>query len=676
MGLTQKILLFTGLLVVALVATSLGFATFESERIAREVITQALGETREVWQTYEADRYAKLKLGIRVLANDAHFKAAVVETDQATILDTLQERGRDMKADFLVATDEAGQVVARTDRPREHGQDLSKDPIIRSPLEGEEASTVWRQGELLFHAVAVPMQTGPTLVGSLVAGYAINDVLAGQLRKLTRSEIAFLVMSGETAPRLAASSLGPSEGALRDALAKGSLAPVGNETFGVDLMGDRHLGIAIPLHAAGGTLVGQVLALRSVSAETAAFRRLRNSLILVSLGMMALALAVAAYSARRITGPVRSLVGLVERARDGSYAGRVAVSTSDEIGILATAFNALLADLREKNQMIAFLRDGLTIARGGVAADRSVPGDTGVRSATGAGTPSPRGDRLERGTVFAERYEIQGTLGRGGMGVVYRAHDRQIDEVVALKVLRAEALAEDETLLERFKQELKLARRITHRNILRTHDFGEAAGVPFISMEYVEGVSLKDLLRSRGALPLAVGLSVAKQMCHGLEAAHQQGVIHRDIKPHNMLILPETGELKIMDFGIARVSAVEAEAKGLTRAGAVMGTPDYIPPEQAQGQPADFRSDLYSLGVVLFESFTGVLPFRGDTAMAVILAHVQTPPPAPRSLNPQLPPELEAIVLRCLEKSPARRFQRVGEMLEALTTLSARLAAD
>jgi serine/threonine-protein kinase len=288
-----------------------------------------------------------------------------------------------------------------------------------------------------------------------------------------------------------------------------------------------------------------------------------------------------------------------------------------------------------------------------------------------AGAPAA-GAVLGRGQVFAGRYEVLGTLGKGGMGVVYRARDRQLDEVVALKLLRPEALAADPTLLERFKQELKLARRITHRNVLRTHDFGETSGVPYISMEYVDGVTLKEVVHSRGALPLGVGLSIAKQMCHGLGAAHAGGVVHRDIKPQNMLILPETAELKIMDFGISRVSSVEPGSSGLTTAGTVMGTPDYMPPEQAQGRPADFRSDLYSLGVVLFEIFTGRLPFKGETPMAVVVAHIQKEVPRPRSLNPKLPLELEAAILRGLQKDPAKRWQNADEILGALSAISTR----
>ena len=680
MRLTQKILLFTGALVVALVGSTLAFTTVQADRLARATIRQGLDETREVWQALLADRFNKLRLGVRVLANDPPFKAALVETDQATAFDTMRERGRDLAADFMLATDASGRLVARTDRPGASGDDLAADPIVRRALAGEESATLWRQDDRLFTAVAVPMTIGPELVGTLVAGYGLDEAAATQLRRLTHSEIAFVVQPPGQPPRLAVSSLGAREAALGAALGRPELGAGASEPFEVDLGGERHIGVRIPLKTVAGEEVGAALALRSVAAETAAFRQFRNSLVLVSLGVMVVALLLASAAAARITGPLRTLVALVERVRDGSYSGAVSVQTRDEIGVLARAFNAFVADLREKDQMISFLRDGMTAlhqATGvGPALALSASASTLANSPTLAHSlTAAGGDALARGQVFAERYEILGILGKGGMGVVYRARDRQLDEVVALKLLRPEALASDPSLLERFKQEIKLARRITHRNVLRTHDFGETGGVPYISMEYLEGVTLKDLVRNRGALPLGVGLSIAKQMCHGLAAAHETGVVHRDIKPQNMLILPETGELKIMDFGIARVSSVSPEEAGLTSAGMVMGTPDYMPPEQAQGRPADFRSDLYSLAVVLFEIFVGRLPFSGDTPVAIVMAHVQQPPPAPRSMNPRVPADLAAVILRGLEKDPARRWQSTAELLEALSAISQKTEA-
>jgi len=686
MGLTGKILLFIATLVVLLVGGTLAFTTVQADRLARGTIDAGLKETRDVWQTIQADSFNKLRLGVRVLANDPYFKAAIAERDQNTALDSLGERGHDLAADFMMATDPDGKLIARTDRPSDTGDDLSADPIVGRALEGEDSASLWLQGDQLYTAVAVSMQTGPELVGVLVAGYRLNEAVASQIHKLTHSEIAFLVRPAGGPEKLAVSSLGPGEPALAQALSLPAMAQA-DAPFEIDLAGERHIGIRIPLKSETGEEVGAALALRSLSAETVPFRRFRNVLIAVSLGVMVLGLLAAWVAAARITGPVRKLVGLVERIRDGSYSGAVAVQGRDEIGILARAFNALVADLREKDQMIGFLREGMTEMRKGAAATTAgggggtLPGAGPGGASAGPDAPTlqiqqpAKGAAMQRGDVFADRYEILGTLGKGGMGVVYRARDRQLDEVVALKLLRPEALATDKTLLERFKQEIKLARRITHRNVLRTHDFGETGGVPFISMEYLEGVTLKDLVRNRGALPLGVGLSIAKQMCHGLGAAHETGVVHRDIKPQNMLILPETGELKIMDFGISRVSSVEPGTSGLTTAGTVMGTPDYMPPEQAQGRQADFRSDIYSLAVVFFETFTGTLPFKGDNPMAVVVAHIQQPAPKPRSVNPKLSPELEALILKGLAKDPAKRWQTTDELLEALSALSARAEA-
>jgi serine/threonine-protein kinase len=691
MGLTQKILLFTSLLVVALVLASLGFTTWEAEKLAQENIEKGLAETKSLWGTFEADRFNKLKLGIRTLSNDTFFKALVQRTidepDPAdeTLFNTLGERNLDIAADFILATDANGIVLARSDRAGVKGEDLSKDAIVMRPLEGEESSsTVWRQGDALFHAVSVPMSFSGNLLGVLVAGYGINDALAKQMQKLSHSDVAFLAQAPGQPPQLSVSSLGRKEDDFRAALSLPLLAPGSSDkSFGLDLGGERYVAIQVPLKAAGGAIVGSVVALRSVAEETASFRQFRNSLVLVSLVVMALGLVLAYFASRQITGPVRTLVDMVERARDGSFSGAVVVNTRDEIGVLARTFNHLLADLREKDQMIGFLREGMTLMKKSGGDDSSDSGSqvtASLQATTPSGGPGPGGGgsgKLERGSVFANRYEVQNVVGKGGMGVVYRALDRQLDEEVALKVLRSEALREDPTILDRFKQETKLARRITHRNVLRTHDFAEADGVSFISMEYVEADTLKEIIKRRGPLPPGVGLIVAKQMCKGLEAAHERGVVHRDIKPQNMLIITENAELKIMDFGIARVQSMKEAPpdSGLTSAGTVMGTPDYMPPEQAQGNPADFRSDIYSLGVVLFETFTGKLPFTGDTIMKIVMGHIQSPPPRPRSLNPKIPTDLEALILRCLSKNPDDRPQTVEAILDELSSISSRVEA-
>ena len=257
------------------------------------------------------------------------------------------------------------------------------------------------------------------------------------------------------------------------------------------------------------------------------------------------------------------------------------------------------------------------------------PGIDGESTTLMPGMTAPLSGALTPGQSLGVRYDIKELLGAGGMGMVYRAVDRELQEVVAIKTLKPELIAADDTALERFKSEIRLARKISHRNVVRTHDLGEARGLYFITMEFVEGTSLKDLVKQRGRLPVQVMLPIAKQLCRALEVAHEAGVIHRDIKPHNMVV-ERDGTLKVMDFGIARL-ATRAPKQGLTEAGMVIGTPEYMAPEQLLGDELDARADLYSAGVVLYECLTGRLPFEAPTPIALIARVLEQTPVAPHT---------------------------------------------
>jgi serine/threonine protein kinase len=274
---------------------------------------------------------------------------------------------------------------------------------------------------------------------------------------------------------------------------------------------------------------------------------------------------------------------------------------------------------------------------------------------------------LQAGTTFAGRYEIKSILGMGGMGVVYRAWDTQLGDTVAIKTLRTDAMQAEPAALERFKQEIRLARKITHRNVVRTHDIGEVDGLHFITMEFVEGQSLKHLIQARGSLPVNVVLTVGKQLCRALEVAHEQGVIHRDIKPQNLIVEP-SGTLKVMDFGIARLAT---RTRGMTQAGMAIGTPEYMAPEQLMGEEVDFRVDLYATGVVLFESLTGRPPFIAESPVTLVAKQLEESPPSPSDLNREVPKRLAALVLRTLSKDPAGRPQSATELFEALDGIAA-----
>jgi tRNA A-37 threonylcarbamoyl transferase component Bud32 len=273
---------------------------------------------------------------------------------------------------------------------------------------------------------------------------------------------------------------------------------------------------------------------------------------------------------------------------------------------------------------------------------------------------------LEVGSTFASRYQIIEELGRGGMGRVYKTLDKEIKEKVAIKILKPEISAEKSTI-ERFRNELRLARKIRHKNVCQMYDITKERNIYYITMEYVSGEDLKTTLHRVGRLSAGKTLLIAKQICKGLGEAHRHGVIHRDLKPHNIMI-DRTGDVRIMDFGIAR----SLKSKGLTESGVMIGTPDYMSPEQALGEAVDQRSDVYSLGVILYELLTGEVPFKGDTAFSVVLKHKTEPPPDPREYNDQLSDEITALILKCLEKDKKKRFQNVDELLQEIINIEQR----
>jgi serine/threonine protein kinase/thioredoxin-like negative regulator of GroEL len=267
---------------------------------------------------------------------------------------------------------------------------------------------------------------------------------------------------------------------------------------------------------------------------------------------------------------------------------------------------------------------------------------------------------LTTGATFGGRYQIIEELGKGGMGKVYKVFDAKIQEKVALKLIRPEVAADPETI-ERFSNELKLARRVRHENVCGMFDLGEWEGAHFITMEYVSGEDLKSFIRRSRHLTVETAVGIAREICLGLAAAHKLGVIHRDLKPGNIMI-DRDGNARIMDFGIAR----SLKAKGITGAGMMIGTPEYMSPEQAEGKEVEQRSDIYSLGVILFEMLTGRVPFEGETPLGVAIKHKTEMPPDPRKLNPQIPESLSQLILRSMEKDRAKRYQSADEMLADL----------
>src|SRR6476646_3704227 len=275
---------------------------------------------------------------------------------------------------------------------------------------------------------------------------------------------------------------------------------------------------------------------------------------------------------------------------------------------------------------------------------------------------------VEPNTIIDGRYEVISRVGSGGMADVYLAEDQLLGRQVAVKLLHHH-FAEDQEFVERFRREASSAAGLSHQNIVGIFDRGEWQGTYYIAMEYVAGRSLKTIVREEGALEPALAIDIVVQILRAARFVHRRGVIHRDLKPHNVII-DEEGRARVTDFGIAR-----AGASDMTLTGSIMGTAQYLSPEQAQGHIVSGASDLYSVGVILYELLTGVVPFEGETAVAIAFKQVSATPRPPSELNAALPPSLDAVVLRALAKDPAERYANADELIAALELERAALPA-
>jgi serine/threonine-protein kinase len=658
MRLATKIFAGAALVVVAALGAALIVTRSRADAAAQAASARALRATRSAIGDALVSRSRSLRQLTSALAQVPAYVSRIGEAlrrdDRANLLDQTDELRTQTGADWVLIVDEIGVLKAWTAQRNAGDEDFSRGALIGRALEGRTTEGLWIESgperDELYQAVGVPITNpaGGGRYGVIVAALRIDSTFAAQLKRHTGSEVLFFSRDTAGVPGLAVSTLSAPglAGEVRRLRVDAAAGDTISAPFRLSAGGHTYEGVTGLLETADGVPIGGYLGLHDRETELAAWRQLSRAIGWAFAGGLLLALGSSVLLARQITRPVQRLVKATQQVSEGTY-GDVPVTSGDEIGELASAFGRMVEELREKDRLVAYFR-----TRGDMAA--------GVAA---------EGDSLLPGSTFAGRYEIGEVLGRGGMGVVYRAHDRQLGEAVAIKVLRPELGSLNPTVLERFKQELRLARRITHRNVVRTYDLGEANGTYYITMELVRGTTLATFIRDAGRLDVRATLTIGKQLCRALEVAHEEGIVHRDIKPQNLLVDP-AGFLKVMDFGIARLAERRPDTgEALTAVGVVVGTPQYMAPEQLFGEAVDQRTDLWATGAVLYECVTGRLVFDPPNLSELGVYHLNRRPPDPSVLNREVPAEFSRIILRALAHRPADRWQTAADLLKALETV-------
>ena len=670
LGLSARILAGTAASVVGSLLLALGIAQYATHRAANADLSRSLDQTaarvRDALRAQEqvmitgARSWADVASGVRSTS-----LAATDSLEPGNGYDHAVGAAAAIGADWAQIVNTAGVRQGKSDEPAAPRDSLAGSALIGQALDGRPVGGfgVLRDSQL-FQAVAVPIFGASAsdsgkgrLLGAVMAVRYLNDSLAAQVSRGTGSHVAFYAVDRAGSPRVTGADLGDRAAIasfVRTGMAAWTPADSTQSTTGArdatpargeaSVDGKRYLGFGRPLTSVSGRAVGGFVGLRSADEAERSLDSVRNAIVLAAIAGLVLAALSSVLVARHVIGPLQSLAIAARRAAEGDYDAQIPDAGGDEVGTVASAFRSLLADLRDKQALVDVLGGSALALNASTMASAAMRDGQTLRLAVGDA------NSIAPGRLLAGRYEVRQLLGEGGMGTVYRAHDRELGEDVAIKTLRADTA--DPSALERFRGEIRLARKISHRNVVRTHDIGEAGGEYYITMELVEGTSLKELIVARGKLPPAAVVSIAKQLCRALEVAHEAGVIHRDIKPQNMVVESD-GVLKVMDFGIARL-AERAPGQGPTQQGMIVGTPDYMAPEQLMGDTIDPRVDIYAAGVVMYECLTGRLPFQAENIFTLMTRVLEETPLSPAELA-GVPRALSDVVMRAMSRDREQR---------------------
>ncbi|GHA06724.1 hypothetical protein GCM10008090_15490 [Arenicella chitinivorans] len=697
-GLREKLFFLILVAFGALILTTFWQIGVQARQVSADTIGQSLRQSSTVLDTKIESRFNSIGEVARSIARDSRILPLVYESEVLTLQDQSQEFQKQLDFDILFFTDGVGNILARSDRPDAVGQNMAgKAPFFDTALSGKSGQGYFVSQGRLMQIVTEPIFDNvatDVVRGTVAVAYEFSNAMANEIVSLTVSDIGFFSFARDASRQVSGvNNIYVTDDALSTALNQyfkddsmrwrpmfDTKAAVQN--MQMTLNEQEYFAVARRVGNAGGDPLGFVLILRSSADLLAPFTRIQNTVLVIGGLCLIVAFMLAAFVAFRISRPIIELVSVTGDIREGVFPSKdSAPKTNDEIGVLYRAVVDMGNTLKEKAELENYLAQmsnelntdtaltnsdlgvGMalddTLKPGGVALMSAEAAPVADHTAVGKSTPS-----IAPGTVIADRYEVLKPIGRGAMGLVLLVQDRDLDERTALKLLPRDLFSDNDALS--IKEEIRLARRITHRNILRTFDMGSWDGFTYISMEYVPGYDLDFLLKKRGAQDRYIALLMGRQICSAMNAAHEEGVIHLDLKPGNMMVNRQ-GILKIMDFGLAR-SVASQEVRSADQTGTqIMGTPRYMAPEQFLHEELDQRTDIYAIGIILYTLLSGEPPFTHQDYMKLAEMHVHQDLPLIQGVDGLITGELDQIIRKATEKNPANRYQSVREMLEQLS---------
>ncbi|PCK09541.1 MAG: hypothetical protein COA42_03240 [Alteromonadaceae bacterium] len=691
----------------------------QADTVADTARGKSLSQSSLAINTKIDSRFASVKEVATGIAKDSRVLPLVFDAESLTLQDLSLEFQRIMAFDILFFTDAEGTVLARSDRPEAIGRNMSgRSSLFDVALEGEVARGIIVSKGKLLQTVVVPIfdnVVSDLVRGTVALSYAISGDLAKEIQALTASDIGLFVFTRDKSRVIdgvkssfntRADLTSSLESYFRQTPSAWRMIEKADQDASdltVNLNGEDYFAAVHRLVNSDGNSMGFVMALRSRSELLKPFLDIQRSVIVIGFLCLIGASVFAWLFSTSISRPIIRLVSVARAIQDGDYPEKKALSVAnDEVGVLRNAIISMGNTLREKAELesyLAQLADEIDISESisQAAADATfdpVGGDNTFMLPESDESPqlsSKSGATQFDGTdatvtlahtvsldvgraivavdaVVDERYKIIRSVGSGAMGEVYLAHDLELDEKVAIKMMAKLLFSQQESL--NVKEEIRLARRITHRNILRTFDFGSWNEYYYITMEYMPGHDLGQLLKSKGAFDTQIGLLMAKQICSAIHAAHEQGIIHRDLKPANMMINRQ-GILKIMDFGLAMkvVKNARDEADNTNTSGVIAGTPKYMAPEQFFAWTLDERTDIYAIGVILHTIFSGEPPFNFNDIKVLADHHLSHAPPEIEGKSGAFPPNLQNIIRVAMAKKPEDRYQSARSLLDDLNAL-------